>query len=54
MRMTEIGDYFYNLPNNIGSNNDSFLFSDDCLSIIKNIKSNSIDLIFADPPYILL
>lgn len=29
------------------------LYNDDCLEILKKIKSDSIDLIFADPPYFL-
>ncbi len=29
------------------------LYNDDCLVILKNIQSNSIDMIFADPPYFL-
>lgn len=27
------------------------LFNDDCLNVLKSIEPNSIDLIFADPPY---
>ncbi|ABP68320.1 DNA methylase N-4/N-6 domain protein [Caldicellulosiruptor saccharolyticus DSM 8903] len=27
------------------------LFNDDCLNVLKKIEDNSIDLIFADPPY---
>lgn len=29
------------------------LYNDDCLNVLKEIKANSIDLIFADPPYFL-
>ena len=29
------------------------LYNDDCLEILKKIKSDSIDLVFADPPYFL-
>ena len=29
----------------------STIFNGDCLDILKNIKENSVDLIFADPPY---
>ena len=27
------------------------LYNEDCIQYLKKIKSNSIDLIFADPPY---
>lgn len=27
------------------------IFNDDCLNVLKDIKDNSVDLIFADPPY---
>ena len=27
------------------------LFNDDCVSLMKKIPDNSVDLIFADPPY---
>lgn len=30
---------------------DFVLFKDDCLSLLKQIPENSIDMIFADPPY---
>jgi site-specific DNA-methyltransferase (adenine-specific) len=30
-----------------------FLYQDDCLSILKKLPDNSIDMIFADPPYFL-
>lgn len=29
----------------------STIFNEDCLEVLKNIRDNSIDLIFADPPY---
>lgn len=29
------------------------LYNDDCIQIMKKIQSESIDLIFADPPYFL-
>lgn len=29
------------------------LYNDDCLKIMKNLKSESVDVIFADPPYFL-
>lgn len=29
------------------------LYNDDCLNVLNEIKTNSIDLIFADPPYFL-
>ena len=28
-----------------------FLFSDDCLAVLANIRSESIDCVFADPPF---
>jgi len=30
-----------------------YLYQGDCLKVLKNIKDNSIDMIFADPPYFL-
>lgn len=27
------------------------LYNEDCLNVLKNIESNSVDMIFADPPY---
>lgn len=32
-------------------NNDAFIINGDSVNILKNINDNSIDLIFADPPY---
>lgn len=29
------------------------LYNDDCIEVLKTLKANSIDLIFADPPYFL-
>ena len=31
--------------------NDFVLFRDDCLNILRKMSENSVDLIFADPPY---
>lgn len=33
--------------------NNFILYQGDCLDILKSIKENSIDMIFADPPYFL-
>lgn len=33
------------------SNDKSIIINGNCLDILKNIKDNSIDMIFADPPY---
>lgn len=38
--------FYYNLK-------DFALIKDDCLNVLKNVKSKSIDVIFADPPYFL-
>lgn len=35
------------------SSENSVIFNNDCLEILANIKENSIDMIFADPPYML-
>lgn len=32
---------------------DFSLYQGDCLNILKEIEDNSIDMIFADPPYFL-
>lgn len=50
----DIKEIFY--PNsfdkeNVASNDKHFLINGDSLSELKKIKDNSIDLIFADPPY---
>jgi len=36
-----------------GENHSFVLYNDDCLKILSSIPDNSIDLIFADPPYFL-
>jgi site-specific DNA-methyltransferase (adenine-specific) len=33
--------------------NNAIIYNDDCLKIFSNIPENSIDMIFADPPYML-
>ena len=33
--------------------NDAIIFNNDCLELLKTIPENSIDMIFADPPYML-
>ncbi|MDR0908701.1 MAG: site-specific DNA-methyltransferase [Spirochaetaceae bacterium] len=33
--------------------NDTIIFNGDCISILKDFPDNSIDMIFADPPYFL-
>jgi site-specific DNA-methyltransferase (adenine-specific) len=33
--------------------NDAVIFNEDCLQILSAIPENSIDMIFADPPYML-
>ena len=33
--------------------NDAIIFNNDCLELLKAIPENSIDMIFADPPYML-
>jgi site-specific DNA-methyltransferase (adenine-specific) len=32
---------------------DGVIYNEDCLTVLKNIPENSIDMIFADPPYML-
>lgn len=44
-------DVFYKLPKNILHNKTSLCTLGDSLEVLKNIKDNSIDLVFADPPY---
>lgn len=49
--MKTIRDIFSNLPQDYQGDEKSLVIHDDSLSILKNIKDNSIDLIFVDPPY---
>jgi site-specific DNA-methyltransferase (adenine-specific) len=35
------------------NSDDFFLYKGDCINILKELPSNSVDLIFADPPYFL-
>jgi len=35
------------------SSDNSIIFNQDCLEILSRIKENSVDMIFADPPYML-
>jgi len=41
----EINDFEYN------GENDSMIINGDCLNVLKDIPSNSVDFCFADPPY---
>jgi len=34
-------------------NNDTVIFNGDCLEVLRSIPENSVDMIFADPPYML-
>ncbi len=49
--MSDIFNVFTDLPKEFKAKNDTLIILEDCLKVIKNIKDNSIDLIFADPPY---
>lgn len=46
-------DYFVNDMSNINNvrNEKSMVILGDCLEILKNMRSESVDLIFTDPPY---
>jgi len=44
--------YYYYMNPYFKENNFS-LYQGDCLSVLKKIKDNSVDLVFADPPYFL-
>ena len=35
------------------SSDNSLIFNQDCLEVLSRIKENSVDMIFADPPYML-
>jgi site-specific DNA-methyltransferase (adenine-specific) len=43
--MSPIKSYYYTAK--------AIIYNDDCLKILSNIPENSIDMIFADPPYML-
>ena len=40
-----------NMENLLQSSYETELFNDDCISLMEKIPENSVDLIFADPPY---
>lgn len=42
-----------NIPNTYYTSPKIRLYNDDCISLMKLIPNNSIDLVFADPPYFL-
>ncbi|MBP3041834.1 site-specific DNA-methyltransferase [Bacillaceae bacterium Marseille-Q3522] len=44
---------FTQKENLLYANNDCILILNNCLNTLKNIKSESVDMIFADPPYFL-
>jgi site-specific DNA-methyltransferase (adenine-specific) len=43
--ISQIKPYYYS--------NNAIIYNNDCLEILSNIPDNSIDMIFADPPYML-
>ena len=50
------GDLFKNIPSAVlqyAKISNVHLFNDDCVKILSLLPENSIDLIFADPPYLL-
>ena len=47
----DVKDVFTLLPQKYYGNENTLVIHDDCLNVLKGIKDNSIDLIFADPPY---
>lgn len=49
--MKKVLDVFNELPKTIEYNERNVIILDDCINVLKQIKSESIDLIFADPPY---
>ena len=40
-----------NIEHLFQSSQETELFNDDCISLMEKIPENSVDLIFADPPY---
>ena len=40
-----------NMEHLVQSSYETELFNDDCISLMEKIPENSVDLIFADPPY---
>ena len=40
-----------NIEHLLQSSYETELFNDDCISLMEKIPENSVDLIFADPPY---
>ena len=40
-----------NMEHMFQSTNETELFNGDCISLLEKIPENSVDLIFADPPY---
>nr|MDO8113719.1 adenine-specific DNA-methyltransferase [Candidatus Sigynarchaeota archaeon] len=49
--MDTITDLFTQLPGEYKINKDTMIILDDCVKALPAIKSESIDVIFADPPY---
>lgn len=49
--MKQFTNLFIETPTNYVEGKDSLCILDDCLQVLPRIKSNSINLVFADPPY---
>ena len=51
MQLSEVKTAFKNIQTTYKSNKNAIALLGDSLEILNDIKSQSIDLIFADPPY---